>query len=70
MIRQALLAILLVAPCIAQAQFALPDAAAPDGATLFKQQCATCHTLNTSEPAQQGPTLAGVSGSKVGSVQG
>jgi cytochrome c len=70
MIRQALLAILLVAPCLAQAQFAVPDTAAPDGAALFKRQCATCHTLNASEPTRQGPILTGVYGRKVGSVQG
>jgi cytochrome c len=70
MIRQTPLAILLLAPCLAQAQFAVPDVTAPDGATLFKQQCATCHTLNASEPARQGPNLAGVYGRKAGNVQG
>ena len=43
---------------------------APDGATLFKQQCAACHTLNASDPQRQGPTLAGVYGRKPGTVPG
>jgi cytochrome c len=42
---------------MAGAQMPLPAARPPDGATLFKQQCATCHTTNTSEPARQGPSL-------------
>lgn len=52
----------------ASAQMAMPDAAAPDGAKLFKNQCATCHTLHASEPKRQGPTLEGVVGRKAGSV--
>ncbi|MBV8869142.1 MAG: c-type cytochrome [Acetobacteraceae bacterium] len=42
----------------------------PDGAALFKQQCAACHTLNASDPQRQGPTLAGVYGRKPGTVPG
>ncbi len=68
--RQALLVALLVAPEIAWAQLAVPETAGPDGATLFKQQCATCHTLKASEAARQGPTLAGVYERKVGAVEG
>jgi len=41
-----------------------------DGAALFRQQCATCHTLSASDPPRQGPTLAGVYGRKPGSVAG
>lgn len=41
-----------------------------DGAALFKQQCAACHSLNTTDPSRQGPTLAGVYGRKPGSVAG
>ncbi len=54
----------------AWAQMTLPTAAPPDGATLFKNQCATCHTLKTSDPPRQGPTLDGVYGRKAGSVAG
>ena len=52
----------------ASAQMAAPDAAAPDGAKLFKNQCATCHTVHASDPKRQGPTLEGVYGRKAGSV--
>lgn len=52
----------------AWAQMAIPEAAPPDGAKLFKTQCATCHTLKASDPQRQGPTLDGVVGRKVGSV--
>jgi cytochrome c len=34
------------------AQMPLPAAKPPDGATLFKQQCATCHT--TTRPSRRG----------------
>ncbi len=49
---------------------AVPQAEAPDGATLFRRQCATCHSLNASDPPRQGPHLAGVIGRKAGSVPG
>lgn len=52
----------------AGAQMALPEAAAPDGAKLFKNQCATCHTVHASDPKRQGPTLEGVFGRKAGAV--
>ena len=51
---------------VAEAQ----DAAAPDGAALFKQQCGACHALDASAPPRQGPTLAGVYGRRAGSVPG
>ena len=69
--RKAVLAIFLIlAPPLARAQLDLPQAAAPDGATLFQRQCATCHTLDASAPARQGPNLAHVVGRKIGSVEG
>ncbi len=52
------------------AQMPLPTAAKPTGADLFKQQCATCHSLNPSDPPRQGPYLAGIFGRKPGSVVG
>ena len=54
----------------ASAQIPLPASAPPDGATLFKRQCATCHTLSATEPMRQGPPLGGVVGRHVGSVAG
>jgi cytochrome c len=52
------------------AQFEVPAAPKPDPASLFRNQCATCHTLNSAEPPRQGPTLSGVVGRKAGSVPG
>jgi cytochrome c len=58
------------APAAGLAQAGPESAPAPDGAALFRQQCATCHTLSASDPPRQGPTLAGVYGRKPGSVPG
>jgi len=55
---------------VADAQMPLPSAKPPDGATLFKQQCAVCHTLSLSEPARQGPPLVKVVGRPAGKVEG
>ncbi|MBB4261716.1 MULTISPECIES: c-type cytochrome [unclassified Bradyrhizobium] len=55
---------------VADAQMPLPAAKPPDGATLFKQQCAACHTTNLSEPARQGPPLLKVVGQPAGKVEG
>ena len=60
---------LLVAQ-IAGAQMPLPAAKPPDGATLFKQQCATCHTTNLSDPVRQGPPLFKIAGRPAGKVDG
>src|SRR5947208_13990848 len=54
----------------AVAQMPLPAAKAPDGATLFKQQCATCHTTNLSDPVRQGPPLFKIAGRRAGKVDG
>jgi len=48
----------------------LPAAKPADGAALFKQQCATCHTTNTSDPPRQGPTLFNVVGREAGTADG
>ena len=50
--------IAMAAPAAAQ------DAGA--GATLFRQRCQTCHTVNPSQKALLGPNLAGVVGRKSG----
>ena len=52
------------------AQQPLPAAVTPNGADLFKQQCAACHSLNAGDPPRQGPVLAGIYGSKPGSLAG
>ncbi len=52
------------------AQTAPAGAPTLDGAALFKQQCAACHSLNTTDPPRQGPTLAGVYGRKPGIIPG
>ena len=62
-------AVLLFVP-MAGAQMPLPAARPPDGATLFKQQCATCHTTNTSDLARQGPTLFRIVGRPAGKADG
>jgi cytochrome c len=54
----------------AGAQMPLPAAKPADGATLFKQQCATCHTTNLSEPVRQGPSLFGIVGRSAGKAEG
>ena len=55
---------------IAAAQMPLPAPKPADGATLFKQQCATCHTTNLGEPARQGPSLFNIVGRRAGTVEG
>jgi cytochrome c len=54
----------------ADAQMPLPAAKPPDGATLFKQQCAVCHTTNLSDPMRQGPPLVRIVGRAAGRVEG
>ena len=60
---------LLAAP-MARAQMPLPSARPPDGTTLFKQQCATCHTTNLSDPVRQGPSLFKIVGRPAGKADG
>ena len=55
--------------CPARAQVALPAAAPPDGAAVFRTQCGTCHSLTPGE-VRQGPNLAGVYGRKAGTLPG
>lgn len=60
----------LLVVTMADAQTPLPAANSPDGATLFKQQCATCHTTNLMDPVRQGPPLFKILGSPAGKVDG
>jgi cytochrome c len=55
---------------IAAAQMPLLAANPPDGAALFKQQCATCHTTNLTDPVRQGPPLFKVVGRPAGKADG
>jgi cytochrome c len=54
----------------AQAQLPLPAAKPPDGSSLFKQQCATCHATNPGDPQRQGPNLVNIVGRPAGKVEG
>ena len=54
----------------ASAQISLPASKPPDGAALFKQQCATCHTTSLSDAPRQGPPLVQVIGRQAGKVEG
>ena len=60
----------LLVVTIAGAQMPLPPAKPPDGMALFKQQCATSHTTNTSDPTRQGPTLFKIVGRPAGKADG
>ena len=62
-------AALLVATT-AGAQMPLPAPKPADGTTLFKQQCATCHTTNLSDPVRQGPSLFRIVGRQAGKADG
>src|SRR6202166_2445166 len=54
----------------ASAQMPSPAIKPPDGAALFKQQCATCHSTNLSDAPRQGPTLVRIVGRQAGKVEG
>ncbi len=66
MVRTCALVAVVAVPA-ALAQFSVP-VAKPTPEILFRNQCATCHALNASDPPRQGPNLAGVIGRKAGSV--
>jgi cytochrome c len=55
---------------VVSAQMSLPAAKPADGAALFKQQCATCHTTDASDPARQGPPLFNIVGREAGTIEG
>jgi len=40
---------------------------APDGAAIFKQRCAACHSVQSGKSGGVGPNLAGLVGRKAGS---
>jgi len=67
-----LAAALALSPSDARAQMDLPTMAptTPNGATLFRNQCAACHTIAQGAPPGQGPNLFGVVGRKAGSNKG
>src|ERR1700676_2876485 len=55
---------------IAVAQIALPTTRPLEGAALFKQQCATCHTTSLSDAPRQGPPLVQIIGRQAGKIEG
>jgi cytochrome c2 len=57
---------------VARAQFTVPaqQAAKPDPAELFVNQCGTCHSVKPNDTPRQGPNLFGVFGRKARSVPG
>jgi cytochrome c len=55
-------------PCMRRSHFR--TAAKPTGADQFMQHCASCDSLNPSDPSRQGPHLAEVFGREPGSVAG
>jgi cytochrome c len=63
-------ALVLLVPSVVCTQMPIPPAEPPDGAKLFRAQCATCHSLSAADPPRQGPNLAHVIGRKIGSVEG
>lgn len=69
-IRSLLPAILLVG-AVAGTSATLVSAAgpaAPDGATIFRQRCASCHAVGGNRPATIAPNLAGVVGRRAASA--
>src|ERR1700736_288887 len=54
----------------ASAQMPSPAIKPPNGAPLFKQQCAPCHSTNLSDVPRQGPPLVQIIGRQAGKVEG
>ena len=62
--------LLLVPAALIGVSSMLPAAgAAPDGAALFRQRCASCHNMTPGARAVLGPSLVGVLGRKAGSTE-
>ncbi len=57
--------VLLAAPAIALAGAV---SMLPDGATLFRQRCASCHSVTPGKNTPLAPNLAGVVGRKAGAA--
>jgi cytochrome c len=64
--------LLLAEPSLARAQlpFSVPQPEPPTTASLFANQCGTCHTVERNAPPRQGPNLAGVYLRKPGTLPG
>jgi cytochrome c len=54
----------------ARAQMTLPEEEKPDPASLFANQCGTCHVAQKTDEVRQGPNLFGVLGRRAGSYPG
>lgn len=62
---------LLLSAGAALAQMPIPTTPPPmSSETLFRNQCATCHSLDPADPPRQGPLLKGVVGRRAGSLPG
>lgn len=59
--------VVLALAMASQAAAAAP--AGPDGATVFRQRCQSCHVAPSGRPSTLGPNLAGVVGRKAGSTE-
>lgn len=66
--RNLALAVAFIGAAAAAAPAVAQDAAA--GEAVFKRVCATCHNATVEGPRKLGPTLHGVVGRKVASVEG
>lgn len=63
----ALIGAVALVPAIAPAAAAGP--VAPDGAALFRQRCASCHSVAPGAKSPIGPNLSGVVGRRAASTQ-
>jgi cytochrome c len=54
----------------ARAQMTLPEEEKPDPASLFANQCGTCHVAQKIDEVRQGPNLFGVLGRRAGGAAG
>jgi cytochrome c len=66
-----LIGAIAVAATPGRAQMTFPvQPAKPDPATLFINQCGTCHSVRQGDGPRQGPNLFGVVGRRAGSLPG
>lgn len=68
MFRKALFPLLAAGGVLAATALPASGQQAPDGASLFRQRCASCHAVTPGARATLGPNLAGVVGRKAAST--
>ena len=66
LIPSAFLAVAVAAGASLQPVGAAPPA--PNGETLFRQRCQSCHSMTPARPSSLGPSLIGVVGRKAGAT--